>query len=442
MLHPLESIYTIGTSSASHTYGNVAAFLKEMLIHYFPQNFFTYVYIDSKIAWKNIHEILGNGDREFKKRHYPFMIITPRFNESDDDVFLANTPLTTNMDNVESGIHRNALFPMILDKEHQTELSYKMNRDRIDFDVEMRLKTLAQQLDVYKNMKNQMIWNRPYIRQAALESMIPRSMIEYIGKLAGIDISQEGGDHNQIPLIMRFLNSHSRLPITYKVRNSTSVDEFFAYYQTNVLLTFSDLRRDTGNKKDMVDDYYPITFRITAEFNLPGLYALIGTHEKKFHGLSFDAMVQTPNNGIDLIPMYTYTNLYDRYATDTMDGYSFYSSTIIQTDEENAGKDDSVSIQELIPPDHMKALDTFVKDGVPPETLFRFRLLENSKEIMTNCETSETNDYDIDWKLEELTIHHSDPMVTYRVIIYANLNMLNSRFADMQDKVKSDMTLR
>ena len=140
--------------------------------------------------------------------------------------------------------------------------------------------------------------------------------------------------------------------------------------------------------------------------------------------------------------MYTFTNLYDRYVTDTMDGYTFYSSTIIQTDEENEHKDDSVSIKDLIPPDHMKVLDTFIKDGIPPETLFRFRLLENSRELMTNCETSESNDWDIDWKTETLTIHNSDPMVTYRVIIYANLTMLNTRFAEMQDKTKSDMTLR
>ena len=435
------SIYTIGTSSASHTYGNVAAFLKEMLIQYFPKDFFTYVYIDSKIAWKNIHEVLGNGDREFKKRHYPFMIITPRFNENDDDVFLANTPLTTNLDNAEAGMLRNTLFPMITDKEHQIELSYKMNRDRIDFTIELRLKTLAQQLDVYKNMKNQMVWNRPFVKRASLESMIPRAMIEYVGKLAGIDIAQEGDKSDQTPLIMRFLNAHSRLPITYKVRNSTSVDEFFAYYETNILLTYSDIRRDAPSKRNSVDDYYPVTFNITAEFNLPGMYALVGSHEKKFHGLKFDALVHSPDNGVDLFPMYTYTNLYDRYAADTMDGFSFYSSTIVQTEEENAKKDDAVTIDELIPFDHLKVLNTFIKDNVPPETLFRFRLLMNSTELGTNCDVRESNEWEIDWDKRLLIIHNSDPMATYRILIYANMVMLNSRFGEMQDKTKSDMSL-
>ena len=438
----MESIYTVGTSSASHTYGNVAACLKELVLNYFPRGFFTYAYVDSKIAWKNINEVLGNGDREFKIRHYPFLIITPRFNESEDEVFLANTPLTSNMDNAEAGgLQRNTLFPIIIDKEHQLYLSYKINRDRIDFDLEIRAKTLAQQLDVYKNMKNQMLWNRPYTKKVALESMIPRAMIEYIGKLAGIDISRATGTAQQVPLIMRYLNAHSRLPITYKMRNSSSVDEFFAYYNANMLLTFSDLRRDSGNKKNMVDDYFPITFRITAEFNLPGLYALIGSNERKYHGLKFDAVVESPS-GNDFIPMYTYTNLYDRYCIDTMDGFSFYSSTIVQTDEDKQGQDDTVDIRSLIPPDHMKVLDSYIDSGVEPETLFRFRLLSNSDELDCNCETVEEHNWDIDWTRRELTIHKTDPMVTYRIIIYANMVHINSRYGQMQDKTKTDMTVK
>ena len=100
--------------------------------------------------------------------------------------------------------------------------------------MELRLRSLAQQLDIYKNLKNQMLWDRPYLEPTALEAMIPKSMIEYMGKMAGIDITsvprtnaEENPANNQVPLIMRYLNGHSRNPITYKVRNSTSVEEFF-----------------------------------------------------------------------------------------------------------------------------------------------------------------------------------------------------------------------
>lgn len=445
----MECILSLGTSSASHTYGNVASSIKEILLRYFTPNFFTYVYIDSKIAWKNIAEVLGNGDVEFKKRHYPFMIITPRFSTGNDDRFLSNIPLTMNMDNTIAGLRRNTLFPLVMDKERGVELTYRINRDQVEFEVELRLRSLAQQLDIYKNLKNQMLWDRPYLEPTALEAMIPKSMIEYMGKMAGIDITsvprtnaEENPVNNQVPLIMRYLNGHSRNPITYKVRNSTSVEEFFLYYKTKLLLTFSDLTLGDVSKKNSVDEYYSLTFRVGVEFNLPGLYALVGSHEKKFHGLKFDAVVQSPIGDIsDLIPLYTYTNLYDRYDVDTMDGFTFYSSTIVQCEEENQGKDETIPLDEIIPPDHMKVLSTLIQDGVPPETIFRVRLLKNSKDLGTNCEISEStaSEWNVDWDRKRIVIHKSDPMMTYRIIVYANMIQLNERFGTMQDKTKKDM---
>ena len=445
----MECILSLGTSSASHTYGNVASSIKEILLRYFTPNFFTYVYIDSKIAWKNIAEVLGNGDVEFKKRHYPFMIITPRFSTGNDDRFLSNIPLTMNMDNTIAGLRRNTLFPLVMDKERGVELTYRINRDQVEFEVELRLRSLAQQLDIYKNLKNQMLWDRPYLEPTALEAMIPKSMIEYMGKMAGIDITsvprtnaEENPVNNQVPLIMRYLNGHSRNPITYKVRNSTSVEEFFLYYKTKLLLTFSDLTLGDASKKNSVDEYYSLTFRVGVEFNLPGLYALVGSHEKKFHGLKFDAVVQSPIGDIsDLIPLYTYTNLYDRYDVDTMDGFTFYSSTIVQCEEENQGKDEIIPLDEIIPPDHMKVLSTLIQDGVPPETIFRVRLLKNSKDLGTNCEISEStaSEWTVDWDRKQIVIHKSDPMMTYRIIVYANMIQLNERFGAMQDKTKKDM---
>lgn len=437
----MDCIYTMGSSSASHTYGNVAAWLKETLLQFFPKNFFTYAYIDSKIAWKNLYEVLGPGDAEFKKRHYPYMIISPKFNTSVEDVFLANTPLTSDMDNVEAGMARNTIFPIIVDRRTGLHLGYKLNRDRIDFEIELRLKTLAQQLDVYKNMQNQMMWNRPFTRMVCLESMIPKSMIAYLGRQAGIDISQSTEENNQVPLIMRYLNSHSRYPITYKIRNSTAVDEFFLYYKNNVLLTFTDIQTSDGNKINAVDEYFPLTFRCSVEFNLPGMYAIIGSYENRLHSLQVDATFgnMSSDSSNEIIPMYTYTNLYDRFVMNTADGFSFYSSTIVQTDPQNEGKDDTIKMSDVIPPDHMEALTQIINNNVAPETIFRFRLLKNSHELPLNCDTDVTPcEWEIDWRRHQIIIHNTDPMATYRLLIYADMVQINAKFGKVQDETKMD----
>lgn len=434
----MECIYTLGTSSASHTYGNVAAHVKELLVHSFPKDFFSYAFVDSKIAWKNVSEVLGNGDAEFKKRHYPFLIVTPQYDVDDDDRFLADTPLTTNFDNAIAGLTRNTLFPIVKDRQHQIELAYRLNRGKITFEIELRLRSLQQAIDVKNDIKNRFVWKRSYTVPVALESMIPKSMIEYIGKMAGIDITDESS--NQVPLIMQYLNGHSRHPITYKVRNDTSVDEFFLYYKTNVLLTFTNLQKGTPSKKNAVDEYYPLTFTIDAEFNMPGLYALIGTHEKKFHGWRFDAIVQS-TDALDIIPMYTFTNLYDQYAQDTLDGFSFYSCTTCQTEDENRGGDEVIDMKDLIPPTHMRVIESLTRDNVPPETLFRFRMLLNDHEIPCDCTPDQLPDglWKVDWLRHRIVIHKSDPLVTYRILIYANMVVLNDRYAQMQDKTKQDI---
>ena len=48
----MNTIYSIGTSSASHTYGNVMSCFKMMMDELFPEHFITHTYIDSKLAWK------------------------------------------------------------------------------------------------------------------------------------------------------------------------------------------------------------------------------------------------------------------------------------------------------------------------------------------------------------------------------------------------------
>lgn len=440
----MECIYTHGTSSASHTYGNVAAFLKVMLLDYFPQDFFTGAYIDSTVAWRDISNNLGVDGREFKKRHYPFMIINPRFINSDRDPMF-NIPLLANYDNAEAGLNRNTLFDVIRDVEHQNRLAFKLNRDKLEFDVELRLRSQVQQIDVLKNLQNQMIWDRTFARRAALEAMIPKSMIAYMGKVAGIDIMPKMTDDentpSNIPLIMSFLQAHSKFPITYMVRNSTSVEEFFMFYKTDLHMTFTDLQGADSLKKNSVIEYTPISFHVTVEFNLPGLFALIGSHEKKYHGFRFDTIVDTPSTSAsELIPLYTYTNLYDKFHTDTNDGFQLQSTVIIHPDETGPGKVERVKLSAMIQEQYMDVLNTFLNDNISPDTLFRFRLLADAHEMPFHQDIDVCRHcWTIDWDRRELVISCPDPTVTYRAIVYGNMIMLNQRFGDMQNKTKPDI---
>ena len=92
----------------------------------------------------------------------------------------------------------------------------------------------------------------------------------------------------------------------------------------------------------------------------------------------------------------------------------------------------------------MAILRRIIDDGVAPETIFRFRLLKNSTDLGTNCDTEESlygTEWDINWDSKQLIIHNTDPLMTYRIIIYANLVQFNAKYAMFQDRTKSDIQL-
>ena len=224
----MKSILYSGSTSSSHTYGNVASLIKEFVVDKFPKNFFNHVYISTEHVTRERRKDLINTEKEMVKFIPPELAINPRFDElTNRDIFLKNTILTTNYGNVEQGMSRMQLNPVIKDMDNNLELAFKMDRYLIVFEVTAYLPSSHMQLDKYTMLQHKMNWTSYITTKTSLESMIPRSLISYLAKVNGWDIN----DPNTTSLILRYLNSHSIYPITYKMKNSTANDEFFMYYQ-------------------------------------------------------------------------------------------------------------------------------------------------------------------------------------------------------------------
>ena len=80
-------------------------------------------------------------------------------------------------------------------------------------------------------MVNHFVWDRPFAQVSSLESMIPKEIISYMGNISGIDILDDL--NNNVPEMIQLMNRYSRYPITYKIRNGTSNDEFFYIIMQN-----------------------------------------------------------------------------------------------------------------------------------------------------------------------------------------------------------------
>jgi len=427
----MDGIYAIASSSSSVTYGNIASYVKEMLIRKFRPDFFKYVSISTELAYRNFRrQLLNSSNDEITKRKKPWLIIKPRIEVPSGDMYLYDIPLTKNYDNIEYGVAKSHLFPFIDDKDNGCKIMFKINRDQMIFDVTITVSTFYQQVDLYKAMMNQFVWNRPFTEVASLEAMIPRDFINTIGKVSKIDVTSESNGHNMIPILIQHLNKYSQYPITYKMRNSTSLDEFYMYYTTEVLLTFSDLDIDEGIKKNMVDDVYNINFRVTAEFNLPGVFLLGGSKpeiKKIYIGISENSSDQSK----DYVPLYTFENLYDKYKP-IIGNFRLHVSSIFQTEPENDGKTDILDISPFFEEPYVKVLKQNYANNLPMYTLIKIIVIKDSVELVENT------DWIMDWNTLSLKINNANHDSTYRFLIYYNTILLNERVVDMVDDSKTD----
>lgn len=419
----MDGIYTMASPSSSSLYGNVGCAIRQLILSKFPYNYFQYTNISTEIAFHNLRRQFGsNTNNEISKRKYPQLIVQPSYQVPDQDGFLQNVPLTKNDMDIQSNIDRRYLFEVIKDKQYDWSLKFKLNRDRIEYDVQVITQTLHQQLDIYKAMMNQMTWDRTFYYPAALEAVIPKTMVEYMSRLCNMDIYNYP---EFIPMFLRHLNSISGYPITYKVRNASATDEFFMYYQHNLVVTYTDLQLESANKKGMVDESYTITFRVIVDFNLPGLFILDGAESNlaKIKGILVDKTSIGKGYDQDLdefIPLFSLSGFYNRFPQ-RRDGLTLYGSFLFTSEEKT--DQDTADIGLLIEPDHQKAIRFHVKYGMLDETICKVYVMKDSEELSSD-------QYRVNWDTMKIEYKNPDPKATYRVAIYMNMEVINADLAN------------
>lgn len=422
----MNTIYTVATNCASVTYGNIAQHVKEHIKTFFPSDFFNYEHISSEIAYRNIRRLtLNNKSKDIVARKKPHLIIRPVFSVPDD-MYLYDTPLTSNMDHLEKGMDNRATFPIIQDNTNGIGLSYKLNRDKIEFQITINLSTAYQQIDIYKSLANIIFWNRPYTKRLPTESMIPRELMRALALSQNININDE---RYAAGVFLDYLNRYSNSPITYKMRNGTAADEYFVYQNQLVLFTFSDLQIEEGNKKNMADDVYPITFRVTAEFNVPGLFILYGDSYLKDKVITDIVSVELQSSDSISFPLFTIENLF----VDSTDpnGFRKFKSSIMQM-ERNKDGNDITDFGCLLSTELISIFKEYYVNKIDMNTIAKLYLFKNNTQLVENT------DYEVDWYNTELITYNPDLDSSYRMIIYLNMVKINELLVSKTDETQTE----
>ena len=420
----LDCIYSSATTSASHIFSNVTKAVESYIERKLPVGLLKGRSISTTIA-PRFFKKYRNRNTDWDKQERPFMVIRPTFETPEYDGFLQNT-LYTRQEGTEITVTRGGIQEFLADKGNGIAMGFKINHNKLTFDIGIRFNTQMQMIDTWHYMFNTFRWDIPEYVNTSLESMIPKVVLIRLGEVLGIDITKD----ENIPLMIKYLRTHSTYPITYKMRNSTSQDEYFLFYRQNLIVTFSDLQMDEGQKKGMADDFFTLSFKCVAEFNNMGSYVLIGTR-KLYKKLAVQINTDKAIDIGSFTPIFTYDMSGD--DPDLLNrGYKPMVTTMIKTEASTHGKDDVADISCFFTNEISNVIANTLAQGLDMGILFQVRLSKGIDNKLT------TADFDVDWTNCTVTIHNSDKYATYRLLIYVNLSYLNNRIMELGYGDKTD----
>lgn len=403
--------YISAPNSTAHTYGNLTAFVTEKIKSWFHPEYFKTVNISSTIA-SHYFNILRNQKRDFFKKEKPYLIIVPRV-EDNEGTFMSDTLMTNRFSEEVPGYDSGNLFTLIEDKPKGLSVKYMINRDKISFDVTIMVETMIQQIDIYKMMKNRILFNKPLTWNTNLECQIPRQVMAGVSFLSGIPLTQPAE-------LIDYCNSNSDSPITYMLKNSSGNDEYFKYYNSNLDVVLSRPQLSDSSKKELVDDYYAITFTTEVEFYTVGEYFVYTTPEKRYL-VETDMrgfMVKDPyENDPSKMSLEIIFTPFEEVGIPHGDGWTPYAESPFRVE---AKRPDIISFEPLLNSTMLKLIDYHKKMNIPMDRFIKFYIMKDGKLLDFN-----EGHYVID--IDDLCVYmyNISKLSTYRLIIMTDKKYIN-----------------
>lgn len=398
----------------THTIGNGLFIMTEYIKSLFEQDFFSYVHIGSRIAYKEFMRQEAMIRSQIIKKRRPILVIRPRPIFFDDDIFMARSAWTTPINNTMFDKDTSNYIALFRDDKHDISISYMMNRMRIQTLCTIMVETEIQQQNIYNALRNQFVDNRIYWMKNAMEINVPPQIINLVSELSGVPVHDP-----ETGLTRKFLNylmSNANRYFTYKKDSATGNEEFFVYYPLTMELVFTDWSLEDLEKKNMVSENASINFTFTTEFNTIGSYQI--STERDDSVLRANTVITTDATGTVAYPMFTVDNL---FRETNKDGYKLFYTNIFNIDPEVKREDpDILDLSPVFRDSDLKEILRYMDNhGTDYNILFNFIIMKNNKMLNSDRKKGKV-DYIVDLHKQRILIYNKTKNATYRLVIYLN----------------------
>lgn len=399
--------YVICQTSTAHTFGNVTACVQNWLIDLFPDNLFKTLHVHSKIA----HKQLRSTPKEFLKKLKPMFVMRPRIEWNSDDVFLANTLVTTRTTDLYHSYAGTNLQEFIYDRENEVNIKYQLNRHVINFDVILIFSTMMQQINYANYFLNAVRQNRPFNIETCLESYIPQEMMELIADCSGVPLEDAGGS---VKPFLDYVNGKSLYPITYKLQGSTGKHEFYRYYPVKIdtMITNFDASSE-GERSGQVTSNYQISFSVRCEFNSTGFYYIFSDKVDKLKPISID------DNGT-LVPIFT--DVFREEDLNLKHGWSLYTSPTCRLED---NKEDEIEFSKILNNSIRLTIEHHRKNGSPVDEFIEIKVRQQGKLLRNGT------DYKVDYDNFKIHFYNCNTFYTYKILVCINVSYINNLLKEL-----------
>ena len=389
-------------SSISHTYGNALAYMENYILSLFPENLFKTIHVNSRIA----HRQIRSTGYEYTKKAKPMIIFRPRIADTGEDRFLKGTPLIERQGDLYSTWGATNLMDFMHDETRNINVKFQLNRSILYVDVLLIFSTLYQQMDFKHYIENAVRLEIPFSLNTIFESYLPEDMLNIISSITEIPLYDSHGSTREF---LKYMESNSCFPITYKLQSSSGTREFYRCYPVNIDTLIGDLSSDEGEKVGHIMNQYQLSFTVKMEFFSTGFYYIFSdklfTNQVKFPELY-------PEDS-SIIPVFT--DIVLKEDLNLKEGWKLYTSASCRPEKSR----DSINFDELLNDSIRKVMEYHRDAGLPYFEFLDIKVRKQGKIV------HEGPDYVIDYDRMMIHLNNKDTFHTYKILICINIEYIN-----------------
>lgn len=400
--------------SMAHIYGNVIAngcnFYKSLL----PPNFFKTVHINSRMAMSYHLGKNRYNEEQFLHKPKPILNITCVPDLSHEPEYMNsmfNDMAVINTANDFSQAH------ILYDASKEIALDFSMKVIKVNFEFISCFETSLAQWNT-ANVINSMGYHdgAPMNVDLVLEIQLPKDIIVQIAKINNFVIDASGNIVD-IENFIKYLNGHSSLPITYKLKTSTGHNEFFFIYKQKSIVRFDGkVDIDEGEAKGDIRENFKITDRMYIITYAPSFFYFF-TKSEEF--ALIDVAIKSEDILQDyIIPVFNVD--YNLLFTDSIDGWQKYFESGYGFDKDTEKEEFKLSDMLSANSNIFKVLDYQNRHGITNQffkiVLIKDKAYATAEEFVVTFEPTDA----------KCTIYNGDPSSAYFIIVYADTQYINS----------------